>query len=86
MDRTCQTPEFEEYSLALHGLLRVKTRTKTTDIKAGEACIVSKGEWEQYSTPESNGAGDIVVCVPAFSLKGVHRDLDSTENFHSDIF
>ncbi len=69
-----QTPEFSEYTVVLKGRLRVKTKENTMDINEGEAVIVPSGEWVQYSTPHSEGAEYIAVCLPAFSPKTVHRD------------
>lgn len=67
-----QTPEFNEYSVVLKGLLRVQTRDTVTEILVGQGILVEKGEWVQYSTPE--GAEYIAVCLPAFSPDLVHRD------------
>ena len=69
-----QTPEFDEYTIVLKGLLRVETKEKTFDIKAGEAIITHKGEWIRYSSPEPGGAEYIAICYPAFSPDTVHRD------------
>lgn len=69
-----QQPEFDEYTLVLNGMLRVKTKDETIDVNVGEAVIVHKGEWVQYSTPGAEGADYIAVCVPAFSPDSVHRD------------
>lgn len=69
-----QKPEFDEYSLVISGILRVKTRNSILDIHEGQAVLVSKGEWVQYSTPGKNGAEYIAVCLPAFSPETVHRD------------
>ncbi len=69
-----QSPGFDEYTVVLKGLLRVKTKDKSFDVKAGEAIITRKGEWIQYSTPEPGGAEYIAVCLPAFSTGTVHRD------------
>lgn len=69
-----QTPEFDEYSLVLKGVLRIKTQNETLDIKAGEAVIAPRGQWIQYGTPGPEGAEYIAVCVPAFSPDTVHRD------------
>lgn len=67
-----QTPDFDEYTVVLAGLLRVETRDGVVEARAGEAMIAPKGEWVRYSTPE--GAEYIAVCVPAFSPDAVHRD------------
>lgn len=69
-----QTPEFDEYTLVLKGILRVTHRSGYVDVKAGQAVIVHKGEWVQYSTPLPEGAEYIAVCVPAFSMETVRRD------------
>jgi ethanolamine utilization protein EutQ len=71
-----QTPEFEEYTIVLKGMLRVEYRHGTIDVAAGQAVITHKGEWVRYSTPGAEGAEYIAVCVPAFSPDTVHRDSD----------
>jgi len=69
-----QTPKFDEYTLVLRGKVRVTTRNGTLDIEAGQAVMVHRGEWVQYSTPDAEGAEYLAVCVPAFSIETVHRD------------
>src|SRR5581483_5988982 len=69
-----QTPEFDEYTVVLSGMLRVKTKSGTTDVTAGQAIVVGKGEWVQYSTPGPEGAEYLAVCLPAFGPDIVHRD------------
>ena len=69
-----QTPEFDEYTIVLRGLLRVATLTSVIDVKAGQAIITNRGEWVQYSTPGPDGAEYFAVCLPAFSPGAVHRD------------
>ena len=69
-----QTPDFEEYTVVLRGLLRVRHKAGTIDVRAGQAVIAHRGEWVQYSTPEPEGAEYIAVCLPAFSPDTVHRD------------
>ncbi len=73
-----QAPEFDEYTLVLRGSLRVETRDgdrkEMLDVGAGQAVMVSAGEWVRYSTPGPEGAEYVAVCVPAFSPQTVHRD------------
>ncbi|HEY6120903.1 MAG TPA: hypothetical protein VIV66_13160 [Pyrinomonadaceae bacterium] len=69
-----QTPDFDEFTIVLQGMLRVKSKTGTIDVEAGQAVIAHQGEWVQYSTPNDGGAEYIAVCVPAFSIETVHRD------------
>lgn len=72
-----QTPEFDEYTIVTRGLLRVTTKTGIINVIAGQAVIITKGEWVKYSTPEPDGAEYIAVCLPAFSPDSVHRDINS---------
>ena len=69
-----QTPEFEEFTVVLRGLLRVTHQTGTIDVLAGQGVVAHVGEWVQYSTPGEDGAEYIAVCLPAFSPNTVHRD------------
>ena len=69
-----QTPQFDEYSIVLKGSLRVETKSRTLDVKAGQAVIAHRGEWVRYSTPSAEGAHYIAICVPAFSPATVNRD------------
>jgi mannose-6-phosphate isomerase-like protein (cupin superfamily) len=69
-----QTPDFDEYTLVLSGMLHIETLTESLDIEAGQAVIVKKGEWVRYSTPAKGGAQYIAVCMPAFSPENVHRE------------
>jgi ethanolamine utilization protein EutQ len=69
-----QTPEFDEFTVVLRGMLRVEHRGGRIDVRAGQAVIVNRGEWIRYSTPEEPGAEYIAVCLPAFSPGTVHRD------------
>jgi mannose-6-phosphate isomerase-like protein (cupin superfamily) len=69
-----QTPEFNEYTVVLAGVLHVKFRDEELDVAAGQAISVEAGRWVQYSTPGAAGAEYIAVCVPAFAPQLVHRD------------
>ena len=57
-------------------MLKVKTESNEFEVHAGEAIIINKNEWVQYSTPTEDGAEYIAVCLPAFSPETVHRDDD----------
>jgi len=73
-----QTPEFDEFTIVLKGMLRVEYKEEhkdgALDVRAGQAVIAHAGEWIRYSTPEAGGAEYIAVCLPAFSMDTVHRD------------
>jgi len=69
-----QTPEFDEYTMVLHGELQVETRDAIHKVAAGQAIIVHAGEWVRYGTPGPDGAQYVAVCLPAFAPTTVHRD------------
>ena len=69
-----QTPDFDEYTLVLQGVLRVEHLEGALDVAAGQAVMATAGEWVRYSTPE--GADYIAVCLPAFTPESVHRDTE----------
>ena len=69
-----QTPEFDEYTVVLRGMLRVETRTLVMKVRARQAIVAPKGEWVRYSTPGKDGAEYVAICLPAFSPAAVHRD------------
>jgi ethanolamine utilization protein EutQ len=71
-----QTPEFDEFTVVLRGMLLVEHRDGSIEVREGQAVIAPKGEWVRYSTPEPEGAEYIAVCLPAFSMETVHRDAE----------
>ena len=71
-----QTPQFDEYTVVLAGVLRVETKTGVYEVAAGQAIITKAGEWVRYSSPHPDGAVFIAVCLPAFSPVTVHRDAE----------
>ncbi|HTT33755.1 MAG TPA: hypothetical protein VLV89_05070 [Candidatus Acidoferrum sp.] len=73
-----QTPEFEEYTFVLRGLVRIETRTAVVNVTAGQVFFSPRGEWVRYTTPEEGGAEYIAICVPAFSPGLVCRDTPSS--------
>jgi mannose-6-phosphate isomerase-like protein (cupin superfamily) len=71
-----QTPDFTEITVVLRGMLEVRHEGGVLQVRAGQAIVANPGEWVRYSTPGSEGAEYISVCLPAFSLETVHRDQD----------
>jgi len=69
-----QTPEFDEYTLVLQGVVRVNHKDGYLDVGAGQTVVAHAGEWVRYSTPDTAGAQYVSVCLPAFSPELVHRD------------
>lgn len=69
-----QTPDFDEFTVVLKGMLKVDYRGGHLEVKSGQAVIARAGEWVQYSTPSEEGAEYIAICMPAFSPMTVRRD------------
>ena len=74
-EEPAQTPEFDEYTLALDGMLLVEHEGGRIEVRAGEAVHTRAGERVRYSTPDPGGAEYVAVCVPAFSPDTAHRDV-----------
>ena len=51
------------------------------EVQTGQAVIAHRGEWVQYSTPQPEGAEYIAVCLPAFSMETVHRDVKISDQW-----
>ena len=69
-----QTPQFDEFTVVLKGMMRVEHSGGVIEVHAGQAVIAHSGEWVRYSTPQEEGAEYIAVCMPAFAMDTVHRD------------
>jgi mannose-6-phosphate isomerase-like protein (cupin superfamily) len=73
-EEPAQTPEFDEYTFVLKGLVQVKTQSKVYRIAENQMFKARKGITVQYSTPLPEGAEYIAVCLPAYSSETVHRE------------
>ena len=76
-----QTPEVDEVTLVLRGLVRVQVdspdgRPETLEAAAGQAVVTRAGERVRYSTGEAE-TEYVAVCVPAFSPETANRDEES---------
>jgi mannose-6-phosphate isomerase-like protein (cupin superfamily) len=69
-----QQPSFDEYTVVLRGCVRVEHPTGVLDVRAGQAVVTRAGERVRYSTPESEGAEYVDICLPAFSPGAAGRD------------
>ncbi|MBK8230746.1 MAG: cupin [Candidatus Eisenbacteria bacterium] len=69
-----QTPEFDEYTIVLRGVVEVVHDGGILSVGAGQGVLTRKGERVQYRTPEPDGAEYIAICLPAFSPELVHRE------------
>jgi mannose-6-phosphate isomerase-like protein (cupin superfamily) len=69
-----QRPEFDEFTVVLHGALVVEHEGGQLTVQAGQGVHTRPGEWVRYSSPGADGAQYIAVCLPAFAPGTVHRD------------
>lgn len=69
-----QAPDFAEFTIVLRGVLKVESKQGTIEVRAGQAVVADPGEWVRYSTPYTDGAEYVAICLPAFSPERVHRD------------
>lgn len=78
-DEPAQTPEFDEYTLVLHGCLRVETETGSHDVTVGQAIVTRAGERIRYTAPTPAGAEYVAICLPAFAPALARRDPDPAD-------
>lgn len=71
-----QTPEFDEITFVVDGLVRVEHADGVTDVTAGQAVLTRAGERIRYTTPSEEGARYVAICLPAFSPDTVNREED----------
>ena len=69
-----QTPDFREITYVISGELHVEYKSGILKVRSGQMIITEPKEWVRYSTPASEGAEYIAICLPAFSPDSVHRD------------
>lgn len=76
-----QTPEFDEYTLVLAGLLRLETADGIQDVCTGQAVIAPVRQWVRYSIPGAGGAEYVAIYLPAKWLTS-HRSPAPRPRYH----
>ena len=76
-EEPAQTPEFDEVTLVLRGLVRVEHGGGVLDVRAGQAVVTRAGERVRYTTLDGEGAEYVAVCLPAFAPDLANRDPES---------
>lgn len=71
-EEPAQTPEFDEVTLVLAGLVRVEHDGGVLEVPAGQAVLTRAGERVRYSVGDE-GAQYVAVCLPAFAPELAHR-------------
>jgi len=72
-----QQPSFDEITLVVRGTVRVEHEKGVSDVDAGEAIIVTRGERIRYSNPRNHDSEYWAICVPAFDLASAGRAQDA---------
>jgi mannose-6-phosphate isomerase-like protein (cupin superfamily) len=75
-EEPAQTPEFDEITLVLRGVVRVEHAGGVLDVTAGQAVVTRAGETVRYTTPDPEGAEYVAICRPAFTPEGAGREPD----------
>ena len=73
-EEPAQTPDFDEITVVLSGVVLVEHDGGVLEVAAGQAVITRAGERVRYSTPAGEGAEYVAVCVPAFAPDLAHRE------------
>jgi mannose-6-phosphate isomerase-like protein (cupin superfamily) len=68
-----QTPDFDEVTLVLSGVVRVEHDGGSLDVEAGQALLTRAGERVRYTVGDE-GAEYVAVCLPAFAPELAHRE------------
>lgn len=73
-DEPAQTPDFDEITVVLRGVVLVEHDAGVLEVAAGQAVITRAGERVRYSTAAGAGAEYVAVCLPAFAPDLAHRE------------
>lgn len=69
-----QSPEFDEYTLVSRGKKLVEVDGDQVILEGGQSILVKGGSRVRYSNPFDEECEYWSVCLPAFSIKSVHRE------------
>ena len=69
-----QTPQFDEYTLVSRGKKLIEADGEETILESGQSLLIKKGTRVRYSNPFDEVCEYWSVCLPAFTMAGVHRE------------
>ena len=69
-----QTPEFDEITYIISGSKQFEIDDEIIILEKNKSIFMPKGTRVRYSNPFSEPVEYISVCIPAFSIEGVHRE------------
>ncbi|WP_242135477.1 cupin domain-containing protein [Aestuariivivens marinum] len=71
-----QIPEFDEYTFVIKGKKQFIIEKDTVVLKAGQSIKIEKNTRVQYSNPFDEECEYLAICVPAFSMDLVNREVE----------
>ena len=69
-----QTPEFDEYTLVSRGKKLFEVDGEQIILEGGQSILIKGGTRVRYSNPFDEDCDYWSICLPAFSMEGVHRE------------
>ena len=70
-----QTPEFDEFTFIIKGKKQFIINDDVVVLSAGESIKINKNTRVQYSNPFTEPCEYLAICLPAFSMDTVNREL-----------
>lgn len=70
-----QTPNFDEFTLVVSGKKQITVDKDTLILNAGQSIKVNKNTRVQYANPFDEPCRYVSICIPAFSMEHVNREL-----------
>lgn len=70
-----QTPDFDEYTYIIKGKKQFIIQNETIILEAGQSIKIEKGTRVQYSNPFEVACEYLAICLPAFSMDLVNREV-----------
>lgn len=70
-----QTPKFDEYTYIIKGKKQFIIDGEAVVLEAGQSIKINKNVRVQYSNPFEETCEYLAICLPAFSMDLVHREV-----------
>ncbi len=74
-----QTPEFDEFTYIISGKKQFEIDGETVVLEKGQSIMIEKGARIRYSNPFPDECEYLSVCLPAFSVESVHREVEGVD-------
>ncbi|NPV11018.1 MAG: cupin domain-containing protein [Ignavibacteria bacterium] len=71
-----QSPEFDEITFVIRGKKQIEIDDEKIILNENESILVRKGTRVRYSNPFDEPVEYVSVCIPAFSIEKVHREIE----------